>query len=95
MNFTGPCGGLKNFMLFLFLQGTWIENRVPSAAANPYLVLAATVAAGIDGIRNKIEPPAMDNKEASELPESLEEALKALETDTVFVQELGEHFVQW
>ncbi len=68
---------------------------MPSAAANPYLVLAATVAAGIDGIKNKIEPAPMDDKEAVKLPESLEEALKALESDTVFVQDLGEHFVHW
>ncbi len=34
--------------------GTYIENRVAGGASNPYIVLAATVAAGIDGIRKKV-----------------------------------------
>ncbi len=49
----------KNMKLVTFLQATWIESRLPSAAANPYLVVAAHVAAGIDGIKNRIEPPQM------------------------------------
>jgi glutamine synthetase len=34
-----------------------IENRIPGSDANPYLVYAATLAAGLDGIANHIEPP--------------------------------------
>lgn len=34
-----------------------IENRIPGADANPYLAFAASLASGIDGIINKIEPP--------------------------------------
>ena len=34
-----------------------IENRIPGADANPYLAFAASLASGIDGIVNKIEPP--------------------------------------
>ena len=34
-----------------------IENRIPGSDANPYLVYAATLAAGLDGIANRIEPP--------------------------------------
>jgi glutamine synthetase len=34
-----------------------IECRIPGADANPYLAYAATIAAGLDGIRNRIEPP--------------------------------------
>ena len=34
-----------------------IENRIPGADANPYLVYAATLASGLDGIANHIEPP--------------------------------------
>lgn len=34
-----------------------IENRIPGADANPYLAFAASLASGLDGIRNKIEPP--------------------------------------
>lgn len=35
---------------------TRVENRLPCAAANPYLVMAALFAAGLDGIENKIDP---------------------------------------
>ena len=34
-----------------------IENRIPGADANPYLALAATIAAGLYGIEKKIDPP--------------------------------------
>ena len=34
-----------------------IECRVPGADCNPYLVYAAALASGLDGIRNQIEPP--------------------------------------
>ena len=34
-----------------------IENRIPGSDANPYLIYAATLAAGLDGITNRIEPP--------------------------------------
>ena len=47
------------FWNILFSQCTLIENRLPSGAANPYLVTAVTIAAGIDGIINKIDPPPM------------------------------------
>ncbi len=48
-----------------------IENRIPGSDANSYLVYAATLAAGLDGIANRIEPPAMftgDVYEAADLP---------------------------
>lgn len=35
-----------------------IENRIPGADVNPYLAYAAALASGLDGIRNRIEPPA-------------------------------------
>jgi glutamine synthetase len=35
-----------------------VENRIPGADVNPYLAFAATLAAGLDGIENKLEPPA-------------------------------------
>lgn len=34
-----------------------IENRIPGADVNPYLAYAAAIASGLDGIRNRIEPP--------------------------------------
>jgi glutamine synthetase len=48
-----------------------IESRIPGADCNPYLAYAAALAAGLDGIRNRIEPPAAfegDVYQARELP---------------------------
>ena len=47
-------------------QETRVELRNPDPAANPYLALAVCLAAGLDGIRNKIDPPA-------EVPENIYE----------------------
>lgn len=69
-----------------------IEFRAPDASANPYLSFSAQLMAGIDGIRNRIEPPAPIDKDLYELPPeeakhigqlptSLEDALQALEND--------------
>jgi len=38
--------------------GLRIENRIPGGDTNPYLAYAAAIASGLDGIRNRIEPPA-------------------------------------
>ncbi len=48
-----------------------IECRIPGADANPYVAYAAALASGLDGIRNKLEPPlafAGDAYHAAELP---------------------------
>jgi len=71
---------------------TYIENRLPSSAANPYVVMAATVAAGIDGLVNRLELP---SETEEKLPSSLEEALAALEADKVLSEALGEEFIRW
>jgi len=71
---------------------TYIENRLPSSAANPYVVMAATVAAGIDGLVNRLELP---SEPEEKLPSSLEEALVALEADEVMLDALGEEFIRW
>ena len=76
-------------------NGTYIENRLPSGMANQYLVLAVTVAAGIDGILNKIEPPKpFTEDDAHMLPRNLSDALAALENDKVIVDALGKEFVE-
>jgi glutamine synthetase len=83
-------------------EGTRLENRLPTAVSNPYLVLAALVAATVDGIRNRIEPPpptaegatAYENADAAPLPRSLGEALDALERDEVMRSALGEEFIR-
>lgn len=69
-----------------------IECRAPGADANPYLAFAATLAAGLDGIANKIEPPPMfkgDVYSALDLPQvphSLPEAIHEFE-HSAFVRE--------
>ena len=74
---------------------TYIENRLPSGAANPYVILAATVAAGIDGLVNRLEPPSDAEDHGEPLPSSLSEALLALEEDKVLCDALGEEFIRW
>ena len=73
-----------------------MEFRCPDPSANPYLAFAAMLLAGLDGIQNKIEPPAPIDKDLYELPPdehaeiaqvpaSLGEALDALEADQDFL----------
>lgn len=73
-----------------------LEFRAPDPSANPYLAFAAQLMAGLDGIRNRIEPPAPIDKDLYELPAeeaadikkapaNLEEALAALEADHDFL----------
>ena len=71
---------------------THLENRIASAAGNPYLVTAAILAAGLDGIRCKAPLP--DGQNAPSLPRSMPEALDALQADTVMVRTFGEQFVR-
>ena len=87
-----------------FGEDTRIELRSPDPSANPYLTLALCLMAGLDGIKNQIEPPvsidtnvADMSKEERErlgveaLPGTLIEAIGEMEKD-VFVQEvLGKH----
>ncbi|SNR34723.1 Glutamine synthetase, catalytic domain [Halorubrum vacuolatum] len=76
---------------------TRVENRIPSADANPYLVIASTLAAAIDGIETEIEPPAPvsgDPENASpRLPRTPHQALDALEADEALTGILGESLV--
>ena len=73
-----------------------VENRLPSSACNAYLVMAATIAAGLDGVENKIEPPAPgQNAENPKLPGDLGSCLDALEKNEVLRERLGERFVDW
>jgi glutamine synthetase len=77
-----------------------IEFRCPDPSCNPYLAFPALLMAGLDGIRNKIEPPDPMDKDLYELPPeelaevpqvpgSLEGALDALEADHDFLLEGG------
>jgi glutamine synthetase len=75
-----------------------VENRVASADANPYLVMAATLAAGLDGLERELDPgdpyegnPAGD---APAFPQSLPAALTALQDDDVLCEALGDELVR-
>jgi glutamine synthetase len=73
-----------------------IEFRAPDASGNPYLAFAAQLMAGLDGIKNKIEPhepvdkdlyelPPEEAKNIPQVPGSLAEVLVALENDHDFL----------
>jgi len=69
-----------------------IECRIPGADCNPYLVYAAALASGLDGIRNQVEPPeifagnAYDTDSAEHVPKTLRDAT-ALFRDCQFARE--------
>ena len=73
-----------------------VETRFPDPAANPYLAFSALLMAGLDGIKNKIDPGEAADKDLYDLPPeelagiptvcgSLREALLALEADHEFL----------
>jgi glutamine synthetase len=81
-------------------KGCRIEFRTPDSTANPYLAFAAMLLAGLDGIKNKIDPRALgygpldtniyeladeEKKNIRSVPGSLDEALDALEADFEFL----------
>jgi len=77
-----------------------LEFRVPDPSSNPYIAFAAMLMAGVDGIRNKIEPPEPIDKDLYELPPdealaipkvpgSLEKVLESLEADHEYLLEGG------
>ncbi|PAA66061.1 hypothetical protein BOX15_Mlig014349g1 [Macrostomum lignano] len=75
--------------------GSYIENRMPSSAANAYIVTAATLAAGLDGLERQLTLPPEGSRDAGRLPSSMEEALAALEADTVMQQALGPQLIEF
>ena len=88
-------------------MATRCEVRVPDPACNPYLALAAMMAAGLDGVENGYDPGPPVNKnifamsqrekkrlKIAQLPPNLEGALDALEKDKVIREALGEHIFE-
>src|SRR5438477_1782191 len=74
-----------------------LEFRCPDPSCNPYLAFSATLMAGLDGIQNRIEPPAPLDRDLYDLPPeelakvpqvpgSLDAALNALEADNEFLK---------
>ena len=83
---------------------TRVELRCPDPSTNPYLAIAVLLKAGLDGIKNKLQPPAstdsniyhMDAAERARLniaslPGSLTEAIEELKKDEVVKIALGQH----
>ncbi|MDZ4097160.1 MAG: type III glutamate--ammonia ligase, partial [Methylophilaceae bacterium] len=84
-----------------------LELRLPDGSCNPYLATAAVIAAGLDGVERKLMPgkahgenlynfsPAeLKRHKIGILPQSLNEALLALEKDSVICAALGNDFTQ-
>ncbi|MBI2728644.1 MAG: type III glutamate--ammonia ligase [Polaromonas sp.] len=99
--------GNNNRTAFVRGPGGRLELRVPDAAANPYLLTAAIIHAGLDGIRRKLDPgepcnenlytlsrDELDKRGIKRLPSSLADALDSLESDEALCKGLGQAFVQ-
>ncbi|MBI2027645.1 MAG: type I glutamate--ammonia ligase [Deltaproteobacteria bacterium] len=85
-------------------QSTRCEVRVPDPSCNPYLGLAVMLKAGLDGVKNEIDPGdpvnkniyKMSQRERARLkidsaPKDLSDALKHLSKDEIIISALGEH----
>ncbi len=96
-------GDNNRTQLFRSPDSNRFEDRSPSGIANPYLVSAVHIAAGLDGIKNEIDPgeaimdknvwnlPFDERKKLGmiQLPQNLMEAIKCLEEDEVIKSGLG------
>jgi glutamine synthetase len=77
-----------------------IECRAPGADANPYLAFAATLAAGLDGIEKKIEPPpAFEGdvyaaRDLPQVPHTLRDSIEALESSAFAREAFGDAVVE-
>jgi glutamine synthetase len=97
-------GGNNRTHMIRVPDGGRFELRLPDGAVNPYLLPAALLAAGLDGMDNARDPgPRLDINmytegdkatNAKQLPLNLLDALRALETSSVFKEQFGETVVQ-
>ena len=77
-----------------------LEHRQAGADANPYLVTAALLGAGLLGVEDELElepparTPAEEDPSKELLPTSVEESLRLLEEDERMVELLGDEFVR-
>jgi glutamine synthetase len=78
---------------------THLENRMGEPGANPYLYMAAQIAAGLDGIATQADPgPPCEtpySAEAPKLPKSLMEAITALRANHCFRAAFGDVFIDY
>jgi glutamine synthetase len=84
-------------------SATRLEVRLGDGTANVYLAYAAALAAGLDGIRRGLEPPAPiegflydlpEDEQGRALPTTFQEALDALGEDEVITAALGERLIE-
>ncbi len=87
--------------------GSRIELRSPDPSANPYLMIAVCLEAGMDGIRNKIVPPKLirrniftmtqrerEAEKIESMPLNLDEALREMRKDPMIREVLGDHIFE-
>ncbi|MGH7276118.1 MAG: glutamine synthetase family protein [Candidatus Rokuibacteriota bacterium] len=81
-------------------SGFRVENRIPGADANPYLAVAATIAAGLHGIASKLKAPrlyegnAYEDATLPQVPKTLREAIAELERSKTARAAFGERVVE-
>ncbi|MFM8626100.1 MAG: glutamine synthetase family protein [Actinomycetota bacterium] len=89
-------------------SATRIEYRSPDPACNPYLAFSVILAAGLKGIREGYELPAeadanlfemddtmLDKLSITQLPQSLTDALRVMESSPLVQETLGDHIFEW
>ncbi|NNE35114.1 MAG: glutamine synthetase [Rhodothermales bacterium] len=86
-------------------DGLRIECRIPGADCNPYLAFAASLASGIDGIKNQIDPPEIfegdiyEAKHLPKVPDSLSEATDLFSNSsfarTAFGNDVVDHYAHF
>lgn len=102
---TNVSWGVEDRSAFIRLKGSsagslHVEDRAPSAMANPYLATAALVGAGLLGIVDELEleppahPPAEEDPSKPGLPTTSEECLTLLENDGQLAELLGDEFLR-
>jgi glutamine synthetase len=100
------CWALENRGALVRVQGApgdancHVEMRMGEPAANPYLYMAANIAAGLDGIRRRLDPPPpveADPYATSNpmLPTSLGDAIAVLDKDSFFREAFGDTLVDY
>ncbi len=100
------CWALENRGALIRVQGapgdtnSHVEMRMGEPAANPYLYMAANIAAGLDGMRRQLDPPPPVEADPYTtqnpmLPASLGDAIGALEKDVFFRKAFGETLVDY
>ncbi len=100
------CWAVENRGALVRVQGSpgdgssHVEMRIGEPAANPYLYLAANIAAGLDGIRRGLEPPPPVEADpyvaaAPMLPTSLADAVDALDADKFYREAFGATLVDY